>query len=142
MYQIEPVILKQKLNDAASMIKNSSYVPTPHQSIGNNNHKQEGKEQDIVLEQDPTYLPKTNNQKQRSMAGAQGSIMAPLSPGMEGKVAEEDWMDILLWISNACICRCIFLYKFTHLLVSYRFYCSFEHVAYVLIFKEANNHME
>ena len=54
-----------------------------------------------MLEQDPTYLPKTNKQKQRSMAGTQGSIMAPLSPGMEGKVAEEDWMDILLWIYNA-----------------------------------------
>ena len=42
------------------MIKNSSYVPTPQ----SNNDEQKENNQDVRMEQDPTYLSKQNNQGQ------------------------------------------------------------------------------
>ena len=85
--------IKKTLNDTATLIMNSTYIETP--CTNTSTEEEIGAASDINLQIDPTNLS-----TQTSMAGTHGPIMIPLSPGMEGNVEEDDWMDILHWIAN------------------------------------------
>ena len=85
--------IKKALNDTASLIINSTYILTPNPNTSTEEESENKSNIDIQV--DPTNLS-----KQTSMAGTHGSIMVPLSPGMEGNVEEDDWMHILHWIAN------------------------------------------